>query len=497
MRFIFRLEVSPEIGTGHFFRCLALAQQLIDGGWAEETALIFVARSLYQDFQEILKSNGIAYVNLHKTQDYFCRDDEKTWLGTDATRDAVEFANTLDLCSSDVVIVDNYAVNEEWCNCINARVATTVSFEDFRSQDFKTDLVVRGTNFCNVAVPNLGYPTTEYLEGSKYLVMRKELQGLKSIVRKDLNFILIYFGGADADNFTTRAVNAVLSTEYTGEIIVVVSNSFQYFDELYHSCWGEKRITIKQQPSNFIELMQTSSLLIGAGGINLWERVLLGLPSITIAIVPNQVPQVKFAKEHGLIFALDMNGMEFRLRSLLNTLLFQTEILQAQSEKCLKFLDSFGSHRVISRVISYHLKIRKARICDETLVHKLRNHPVVRAGSINNNEISIDEHKSWFRNALTQTDFLLLIAEVEGQPLGVVSFSEETTGLFRVSIYLNKFTKKSRGMGQYILRAAEKMLPAQSRFVATVLGDNGSSKQLFERANYKLERYEFLKGSNP
>ena len=37
MRFFFRLEVSPEIGAGHFFRCFTLAKQLIDSGWAEQS----------------------------------------------------------------------------------------------------------------------------------------------------------------------------------------------------------------------------------------------------------------------------------------------------------------------------------------------------------------------------------------------------------------------------------------------------------------------------
>ena len=92
--------------------------------------------------------------------------------------------------------------------------------------------------------------------------MRKDLQGLQTSVRKDLNAVLIYFGGADADNFTTRAVEAVLSTEYTGHIRVVVGNSFKYIDELYRCCEGVQRLEIMQQPQNFIELMQTSSLLL-------------------------------------------------------------------------------------------------------------------------------------------------------------------------------------------------------------------------------------------
>ena len=55
----------------------------------------------------MLKLHGIEYVNLHQTKDYFCRNDEKTWLGIDAKLDAVEFANTLDLSRADVVFVDN------------------------------------------------------------------------------------------------------------------------------------------------------------------------------------------------------------------------------------------------------------------------------------------------------------------------------------------------------------------------------------------------------
>ena len=111
-------------------------------------------------------------------------------------------------------------------------------------------------------------------------------------------------------------------------------------------------------------------------------------------------------------------------------------------------------------------------------------------------QLSIEAHKNWFKNALKRDDFSLRIAEVAGQPLGVVSFTEETTGTFRVSIYLNQLTKKSRGMGQYVLGAAEKTLPAQSRFVVTVLSENTSSKRLFDRLNYRLERCEFSKGSN-
>ena len=114
-------------------------------------------------------------------------------------------------------------------------------------------------------------------------------------------------------------------------------------------------------------------------------------------------------------------------------------------------------------------------------------------GSTNNKEISIDEHKKWFRSVINRDDFSLVIAEVQGHAVGVVSFLEEANSTFRVSICLNHFTRKSRGMGKYILRAAEKIFPAESKFVATVLGENSSSKKLFERANYKLERFEFSK----
>ena len=104
----------------------------------------FVARSLPENFREILKTHRFGYVALSYIQGYFCRDDEKTWLGADPSRDAVEFANILRLSDNDLIFVDSYAINSEWCKFINSQVATTVSFEDFGLQQNKTNYVIRG-----------------------------------------------------------------------------------------------------------------------------------------------------------------------------------------------------------------------------------------------------------------------------------------------------------------------------------------------------------------
>ena len=73
----------------------------MDSDWAEEAMIIFVARSLPENFREILKTHRFGYVALSYIQGYFCRDDEKTWLGADPSRDAVEFANILRLSDND------------------------------------------------------------------------------------------------------------------------------------------------------------------------------------------------------------------------------------------------------------------------------------------------------------------------------------------------------------------------------------------------------------
>jgi UDP-4-amino-4,6-dideoxy-N-acetyl-beta-L-altrosamine N-acetyltransferase len=52
-----------------------------------------------------------------------------------------------------------------------------------------------------------------------------------------------------------------------------------------------------------------------------------------------------------------------------------------------------------------------------------RNHPDIRKFMVTQHEITLDEHRAWFNNVLTDNKRCLLIVERAGQSMGYVQFS--------------------------------------------------------------------------
>ncbi|MDS1140035.1 UDP-4-amino-4,6-dideoxy-N-acetyl-beta-L-altrosamine N-acetyltransferase [Pusillimonas sp. SM2304] len=65
---------------------------------------------------------------------------------------------------------------------------------------------------------------------------------------------------------------------------------------------------------------------------------------------------------------------------------------------------------------------------DLELVLGWRNHPDVRRYMLTQHEISMDEHRSWFRSTLLNGDKQLLIFEIDNLPYGFVQFSGLASG---------------------------------------------------------------------
>ena len=114
-------------------------------------------------------------------------------------------------------------------------------------------------------------------------------------MRKEIRKILIFFGGSDNRNITEK--------------LLVVS---KYFKHLQFSVVvgglnkNKKKITKKKiknykniklyyaiKNENVANLIYNNDLAIGAGGVNLFERIYLGLPSIVIDVNKNQNMNIK------------------------------------------------------------------------------------------------------------------------------------------------------------------------------------------------------------
>jgi RimJ/RimL family protein N-acetyltransferase len=121
---------------------------------------------------------------------------------------------------------------------------------------------------------------------------------------------------------------------------------------------------------------------------------------------------------------------------------------------------------------------------DSALLLAWRNDSQTRAWSRTTDPVSPADHETWLTRVLADPDRRLLVAELDGKPVGTVRFDRDG-GAWEVSITVAP-EARGRRLAVPILLAAERALaPATVR--ANVHRDNAASLALFERAGYRPE----------
>ncbi|MFH0771194.1 MAG: GNAT family N-acetyltransferase [Candidatus Omnitrophota bacterium] len=118
-----------------------------------------------------------------------------------------------------------------------------------------------------------------------------------------------------------------------------------------------------------------------------------------------------------------------------------------------------------------------------------RNHPDVRHWCFEDREISLTEHKEWFKKAIKDKDTYMYIAEDEkNMPLGQVRF--KVTGVCaEININLNP-DFFGKGLGHIIIRKVTEFFLAQrpdmGEIFADIIEDNVASLKAFQKVGYAV-----------
>ncbi|MNL13123.1 UDP-N-acetylglucosamine transferase [compost metagenome] len=135
------------------------------------------------------------------------------------------------------------------------------------------------------------------LIGPRYALLRPEFRRARSgLSPRDgqVRRMLIFFGGVDATNETTKALEALEQLALPNLAIdVVVGASNPHQDVIRVRCERAPRTSLHVAVPHMAELMSRADLAIGAGGTTTWERCYLGLPTLILTLADNQVPLVQ------------------------------------------------------------------------------------------------------------------------------------------------------------------------------------------------------------
>jgi UDP-2,4-diacetamido-2,4,6-trideoxy-beta-L-altropyranose hydrolase len=499
MKVAFRVDLSARIGTGHFMRCLTLAEALKQRGAKTR----FVTRQLPDVFRDMLNRGE------HEHSLIACEESSELdrdlrhshWLGTSQARDAAETARALKNSTWDWLVADHYALDSRWESRLRESSIRIAAIDDIADRTHDCDLLLdqnlqpgSGERYA-ARVPK----NCRVLLGPRYALLREEFRAAREHARpRDgaVQRILIFFGGADIGNFTAEAIEAVARLRVSGlHVDVVIGARHAQGEEIAAQCRRHGFIC-HVQTERMAELTAAAELAIGAGGTAVWERCCLGLPALTICVAENQKEQIAAAAGAGLVYAPEYVEAPAAFIQRHTLALMENPLLRRSiSNACLLAVDGRGASRVADSIAGADIKIRAATADDARNLFAWRNDPGVRDVSRSRGLIEWSAHQAWLAAVLSSPDRHLLIGEHEGSPVGVVRFDVKDEDA-EISIYLVPGTQPF-GRGRSLLQCAERWLavnrPNVGRIRAEVMAGNERSKGLFLGAGYQRESASYSK----
>jgi UDP-2,4-diacetamido-2,4,6-trideoxy-beta-L-altropyranose hydrolase len=471
---LIRADASPEIGTGHVMRCLALAQAWQDAGGRA----VFAMAHSFPALEARLTAEEFAIVGLsgmiHRNED---------------ARRTQEIAKQL---TANWVVVDGYQFDANYQLAIKDAGVKLLFLDDIaHCTSYAADLVLNQNIHANEDMYMKRESYTRCLMGPRFALLRHEFARRDERdrdVREIGKNILVLMGGSDPGNATAKVMDAIgLLHEEDLRVTVVAGPGTASLQTLAKR--RPHRVTVVRSPQSLAELMASADLAVSAAGSTVWELCHLGLPAILVAVAENQLPGARELGRRGIFAYLGhiQNVEATELASEIRALLRSQERRKAMSEMGRNLVDGRGCKRVLNALNASGLKLRRATAEDSLLLWRWVNDAEVRAASFQSKSISKEEHATWFEQKLSSSHAAIYIAEDDqGIPVGQFRVEWAGGGLAEVDISVAP-EKRGAGIAPSLIRDAT-YLASQDMglkcFQAHIKAENRASLRAFEKAGF-------------
>ncbi len=328
MKAIILTEGGKGIGLGHITRCLSIYEEFKSKG-------LDVLFAVNQDstLNNILTKNGIPYLSYN---------------GMDDIEDIFTRINP------DIVLIDSYSLDLESYSKLSRNASLSIAIDDYNRIDYPVDIVVNSS----IHAKECDYLPCEdkvFLLGPEYFPKRSGLApGHDRIINKDIEKILITFGGDDSRKMTPRIIKKILSNFDNIKIEAIIGPNFSntsYIDKFK----SDKRIRFVFNPDieEISSAMLDSDIAISAGGQTLYELAITGTPGIGIGIAENQRPALEAWHSTGLIRFAGWHDDADILRKMHSALkgMKEKHVREKASEIGINAIDGNGAKRIAKRIL--------------------------------------------------------------------------------------------------------------------------------------------------
>ncbi len=143
MRVIFRVDSSLKMGTGHVMRCLTLAQVLKDNGAKVE----FICRKHKGNLIDKIRSSEfiVHELEVFEETEVDTRLAHSHWLEATQQQDADDCIDILKAEKTDWLIVDHYALDEQWQKRLKPYYEKLMVIDDLADRKHQCDILLDQT----------------------------------------------------------------------------------------------------------------------------------------------------------------------------------------------------------------------------------------------------------------------------------------------------------------------------------------------------------------
>lgn len=514
MKILIRVDSSNQIGSGHVFRCLSLADALIDF----DCHCQFVCRESIGSLVPLIKQRGypvLVIANPEVAAEEYAQLSQSRngpWLMTPDQQefDVNQTINAVGDQRFDWVIVDHYQLDQIWQRKVRSIGKRVMVIDDLADRHHDCDLLL-DQNL--VARYQTRYSdkvsvTCGKLLGPEFVILNQDYRTAKNQVRPrkpPVSRVLIYFGGADKTNLTGMAIQAFqhLNRPDIWLDVVVHCNS-PWYQQNKKMIDDHKNIGFHHSLPSLASLMLQADIAIGAAGATSWERCCLGLPSIVIAMADNQLPIAEELHRRRLIQWIGhRDTVTINDLAVAMTQVIDDPKLTEWSTRCAQLIDACGAEKVAS-FISINpqtpLRARPLTATDEQQLLDWANDPEVRQHSIQSQTIDPHTHRQWFAKQMQQqtTHRCYIIENLCSIPIGLVRFSRTTseilgdltterTECWEVHYQCDSRARR-RGIGTKLLRTGlERFITdfGQATIIGRVKPGNIASQKVLEKLGFR------------
>jgi CMP-N-acetylneuraminic acid synthetase/spore coat polysaccharide biosynthesis predicted glycosyltransferase SpsG len=331
-RVLFRVDGGSRMGMGHVYRSLAIADALRSLSRAEVAFLMSGAAEHEQGLIAVSRAG------------YPLR------VARDAALETL-LEHVRDFAPA-VLINDLPALDAGYMTALSRLGATTVNLvdalDDLETTEHYAQVIV--------SVMQEDRETPEgFYGGPAYAILREHFRGREKKLREKPELVLLSFGGSDPQGLTLKAARALQALDASVDVVAVAGPAFSYrreFDALMDALPRQIPL-INEAGGHIADLMLEADLVVGSGGMSVYELAALGTPGIVLGQNAREEKRMREFARHGTVEYLGL-GPEVDERALLDAvraLLGDALRRSAMSARGRALVDGLGAARTAEMVL--------------------------------------------------------------------------------------------------------------------------------------------------